>query len=491
MRVFKVGIHSNISGKFLLSLILVLGLFLRLFAINQSLWLDEAISALVVKNYSFFGIFDFVKSDFHPPLYYLSLKIWTLFFGYSEAALRFLSVCFGVGTVLATILIAKKLAKQKPFLWIVAGFLLATSPLHIYYSQEARMYSMAAFFATMSVYFYLKITEKGSLFDWLAFSFSMTLLVLTDYVPVFLLPIFWVYPIFNRRKIGWWSKFFLSHLPILIVGFFWLPNLVAQKEGGIWLLSNVSGWKDIAGGASLKQLALVWIKFVLGRISLASKPLYYSLVSLFSIPFLLSFLFFNPEKENKIVAFWFFIPLILAFIFSFQIPIFNYFRFIFVLPAFYLIVSFGILQLKANKLRPFVLSTIILANIVGILFYFFDKHQQREMWREAVGFVETVVRPGEIVILDYPEPFAAYRWYAKNFSIVFPVANSVHVDPTITAQKTKNLIEDKKGLYYFEYLVDLTDPGRIVEETLRKNGFKIAKIYSDFVGIGQITYWVK
>src|SRR3989339_640158 len=119
-----------------LIIIIIVSLTLRFFSLNQSLWLDEATSANVVKNYSYQDIItQFSPSDFHPPLYYLVLKTWTSIFGYTEFSLRLPSIIFS----LATILLVFKTFGFWPSL------LLATNPLYLYYSQEARMYSMGTF----------------------------------------------------------------------------------------------------------------------------------------------------------------------------------------------------------------------------------------------------------------------------------------------------------------------------------------------------------
>jgi len=136
-------------------LILTLGLVLRLICINQSLWLDEAIGALSVKNLSYHDIISsFLTVDNHPPLYYLLLKFWTGFFGYSEIALRAPSIIFGLVTVYLIYLIGRKIFSSKKA-GLIAAALLSTSQLHVYYSQEARMYSMAAFFVAAAFYSYL------------------------------------------------------------------------------------------------------------------------------------------------------------------------------------------------------------------------------------------------------------------------------------------------------------------------------------------------
>src|SRR3989339_1204426 len=79
--------------------IFLFAFLVRLIALNQSLWLDEAVTAKVVMNYGFTEIVSkFSPTDFHPPLYYLFMKLWTNVFGYSEIALRMPSVLFSLMT---------------------------------------------------------------------------------------------------------------------------------------------------------------------------------------------------------------------------------------------------------------------------------------------------------------------------------------------------------------------------------------------------------
>ena len=123
--------------------ILFLSFVLRVISVNQSLWIDEATSVLTARDFSFSEIITkFSPGDFHPPLYYLILKIWTAIFGSGEVGVRLLSVMAGVGTVYLIYQIANKFIRVNYSNFPgTAALLLATSGLHIYYSQEARMYA--------------------------------------------------------------------------------------------------------------------------------------------------------------------------------------------------------------------------------------------------------------------------------------------------------------------------------------------------------------
>src|SRR3990167_10650724 len=142
-------------------IILLIALVLRFISLNQSLWLDEAINVNVARALSFKSlIFNYSLGDFHPPLYHLILRGWILLFGSSEVLVRLPSVFLGVATVLITYLIGKKLFENKTAL--IGATLMSTAPLHIYYSQEARMYMLAAFLSSLSIYFFISILKKDS-----------------------------------------------------------------------------------------------------------------------------------------------------------------------------------------------------------------------------------------------------------------------------------------------------------------------------------------
>lgn len=479
--------------KILFCLILIFAFLIRLIAINQSFWLDEAIGVIAAKTLSFKELaINFIKADNHPPLYYLLLKLWGDSLGYSEISIRLLSILFSILT-LGIVYKIGELLNLKKGISLLTVLLLATSPLYIYYSQEARMYSLATLTVSLSIYSFLLINNdkyKNKILSWILFSFSMIFLVLSDYVPVFLLPIFFLYAFYSRKDFAWWKKFLISFSPLLILGIFWIPVLLAQAERGRNLISDLPSWLKVSGGASLKELILVWNKFVLGRISFYPKNIYYLLIVIFSIPFIVSLLSsLRKIKKNILVWLWLIVPLTLGFVVSFLFPVFIYFRFIFVLPAFYLILSLGINYFQNKTLKIILIASLLIVNLIGWSIYIADPSQQRENWRGAVNFIETKAKENEIAIFNYPEPFAPFRWYATKINGV-GVADSIFVH----SEKTEKLVDlntsNKNGVYYFEYLWELSDPNRVIEDALKKEGFKQKEVYN-FNGVGIISYWQK
>lgn len=275
----------------------------------------------------------------------------------------------------------------------------------------------------------------------------------------------------------------------MVLGAVWLPIFLQQSQAGKWLLETLPAWEKVAGGATLKQLGLVWTKFTLGRISFSDKAFYYALLAVFSIPFLASF--WQAWKERKkVLSFWIYllVPLFLGFFASFFFPAFIYFRYLFVVPAFYLLVSWGLINFKNAKIRNLVLAGVLTANFIGWYIYVTEPYQQREQWRQAVAFVESKAKKNEIVIFNFTQAFAPYEWYATNKVVSKGVADSISANPGPTRELTQKTIRNVSGLYYFEYLWELHDPGRVVEKTLKEEGFIQASAF-DFPGVGIISYW--
>jgi len=462
-----------------LLLILGVGLLMRVVGLNQSLWHDEAIGALEVKNSGFVEIAtDFAKVDNHPPFYYLTLKAWSNVFGYSEIALRSLSIVFGLGTIWVVYYIIKKTFGSKGK---IAALLLATSGLHIYYSQEARMYAMSAFLASLATYYFLKL-KTSNIKPWVLFSLSLLLLLFTDYVNVFLLPVFWVWASVAKKSIDWWKKFILTHIPSIMVGALWLPIFVAQIKRGSLLLQNLPQWTSVAGGASFKHVALVWIKFIMGRISFFDKLTYYSLVALFSVPFLFLLLkSIKTWKKHSFYWYWLILPLGVGFLASFYFPALIYFRFLYVLPAFYILIELGLYTL-GSKTRNLLIVVLVFINLFGWIVFLADKGQQREQWRQAVEYMEKKAeKTQDAVIFAFIQPPAGYRWYSGGKVEVFGVTDRKLVN---------DLVADKRGVYYFDYLADLTDPNREIMAEIEILGFSRQDSFA-FSGVGEVTYWAK
>jgi len=144
-----------------------IGFILRFYHLGyNSLWLDEA-STLTFAVKSIPGIWQATTSgEFNPPLFYWAEHLM-LTFGNSEVILRFLPALLGVLTIPLVYLAGREFLDRN--VGIIAASAFAFSPFLIYYSQEARAYSMMLFFVTFSMVYYFRALKNNDTKDWALF----------------------------------------------------------------------------------------------------------------------------------------------------------------------------------------------------------------------------------------------------------------------------------------------------------------------------------
>ena len=207
--------------------LIAIGAALRLIGYNRlSMWLDEGFSLLYSKQEwaSAAGLNGFYSP--HPPLYFLSTKIFNLVLPDVWAG-RTLSVLCGVLALPVFFLLARRLLD--PVAAVIATGVFALSPIHIYYSQEARMYSMVVLSVTAS-FLALIAFEQSRRLGWAAlYGVSLAVAVWADYSSLFVLaPQALVLAVFVWRD---WRKM----LPLVAAGGIavlaylpWLPQVWAS-----------------------------------------------------------------------------------------------------------------------------------------------------------------------------------------------------------------------------------------------------------------------
>lgn len=224
---------------FLLTLIIILGLFLRLVNIEKEpYWCDELLSLGVAKHYinNLAEMWDYLRLvDIHPPLYYYLLSFWIKIFGHGEAATRAMSLVFSLGVVWLTYIAGVVFFKNKKIA-IVASFLAAILPMQIEYGQEARPYAIYCFFGLASIILLAKYfeAEKKNKKILLSFFYAATSIVGLYLHYSFLLIIiptasWWLIKIIKEKKSKdflWW----LGTMTIIFLGFYpWLSVFIFKS----------------------------------------------------------------------------------------------------------------------------------------------------------------------------------------------------------------------------------------------------------------------
>mgnify|MGYP003976764195 FL=1 len=463
-------------------IITLFGLVLRLLLAGQSLWLDEAAS-VVIASQPLKVLIPSLAGDFHPPLYYLLLKPWLSLAGQSEFLLRLPGILIGTLTVPALFLLVKTVFVPKKKLKFeiahLAALLLALNPLHIYYSQELRMYSLSALLATLSWYFLAKWLKKDKIKDLLFFTVITVISFYSFYLSVFILISQWLFLIFfHKKKL---KPFFVSNLAFVICCLPWLPTFLGQLKGGGYLTSALPGWAALSGNLSPKSLMLIPTKFSLGRISIDPQNLYYLVIGLVTAFISLLFILTLRVKRSRLFLFWLFIPLGLAILVSIITPILGYWRYIFLLPAFTTLLAIGISYLPPKMFNVNV-SLVILLFLSSNLYFLSNPRFHRENWSTLAELVTQ--KQDTLLLVNFTDAFAPLKFYLPDTN-VFPTQLKLGQTRQDIDEKLPELIGKDTTIYYLDYLSDLTSPERPILTWLKRAGLKKQAVYQ-FTGLGAV-----
>jgi mannosyltransferase len=470
-------------------LIIILAFLIRIISLNQSLWLDEGISTLAAEQNNLIDyLTKYSLNDFHPPGYFFIIWDWTHLFGFSEISVRLPSVIFGVLTVSLIYLIGKKISSEK--LGFIAAALLAVNPLHIYYSQEARMYSFAAFAAAFSSFAFLMLLDKEKNSKILYF-LSLILVVSSDYVAYLIIPAQALIVILKRDRRLFFS-YLTSSLGAFLIWLLWLPLFLRQLGIGTEAAATVSGWREVVGSASAKELMLTYVKFIIGRISYPDFKVYLALFTPAGLIYLFLLIkgsLLVHRKRYLYLFSWCLVPLTLAFFISFKVPIYSYFRMLFVLPSFLLIVGLGILSLKTTYQQA-ALIILILIELICSSVYLFNPQFQREDWKGLVRFFQKQPETSYNILFESNGAFSPFLYYAGNSLNITGGLKSFPVKSEEDTVDLNSLKYPNQRIFLVEYLVDITDPQRFLKQKIDSSGYTEKRTY-DFHGVGFVHEYFK
>jgi mannosyltransferase len=147
------------GGRPLLAIVAV-ALVARLIGANSELWTDEILALLHSFRLPLAEIITTFRGDNHHPLYAVFARISLVMFGESPWALRLPSVLFGTAAVAATYGVARLVAPRREAL--IASLLLAVSYHHVWFSQNARGYTLIGLLALVNTWILVRMLEQPS-----------------------------------------------------------------------------------------------------------------------------------------------------------------------------------------------------------------------------------------------------------------------------------------------------------------------------------------
>lgn len=259
------GIHIVLLGAILV------GAILRLHRLaERSIWFDEAVAHTTITAFGWPEMVERTGRAVHPPGFYILLRVWAAALGASLISLRLFSVLLSWIAIAAAYLLGRELAgpdapgapRRVPALecGLFAAALLSLSSFHIFWSQQARMYSLGTALTLLSSWLFLKaFLRHAGHPSWLAaYAGSAVLLIYTHNFGLFIVLAHAVFFALHtlmrlitrtgaRQSTGSLVAFGLAFVGIAGAYAAWLPTLARQTarvRGDYWI-PPIDGWRVV------------------------------------------------------------------------------------------------------------------------------------------------------------------------------------------------------------------------------------------------------
>ncbi|MGV8086217.1 MAG: glycosyltransferase family 39 protein [Candidatus Woesearchaeota archaeon] len=424
---------SQIKSSFwIIILILFLAAIVRIVDIsNESYWVDEILT--IRQGQATASTLNlYLEGEMHMPLYIFLMWGWIHIFGISEIATRIFSAIFGIFSVYIIYLIGKKLFNKK--IGIYSSLILALSPIAVYYSQEARLYSMFMFIVLLSFYTFILYLEKGER-KYLIWYIIINILML--YTNIFAFVVLGIHALWVLIKNRLRLKEIVIALAISVLSLIPIIMRIAvqysnfDKSDKSWLLPSID--KIImmlihyAGGIGLLIVECVIIilgiffcrrknKVINNNINTKNyttkKTKNYNTKNKTG----------NTDAENKnnilILIAWAIIPIIMVFILSIIQPLYHERYLLFTLPAYILIISFYISEFKYSYQKILIILIILLSSYSLII-----QHQNvdKDNWRSVSKFLKDNVKEDDYLLITpyYHQESLTYYYNSQCFEEIF------------------------------------------------------------------------
>jgi mannosyltransferase len=167
-----------------LTALVALALALRLYRLDaRSLWLDEILTSQPAHLNGPGDVVAWSKAALNQmPLFYM----FTWFLGHwsdTGVILRLPALVFGTLLVPAVFILGRNLFGT--LAGLVAGLLSAVMPFAVWYSQEARAYTLLMLLTTLQMYFAFAAVKRGRAISWVGLAGFTILNLYTHYVAIF------------------------------------------------------------------------------------------------------------------------------------------------------------------------------------------------------------------------------------------------------------------------------------------------------------------
>jgi 4-amino-4-deoxy-L-arabinose transferase-like glycosyltransferase len=396
-----------------LSAVILIGAYLRLTALSrQSLWFDEI--DVVVRAQRPFGqvLHTFVQQGENGPLYNLMLALWIRLAGISEIAVRFPSAVAGTLAIPLIYLLGRRVAGST--VGLLAAALLAISPYHVWYSQEAKMYSIVVLLALASTYAFVAALETNERLWWVAYVVVTSLMFYTHVVTVLVFVAQSLYAVLSYRSWPGREKSWLISAAALTLPYVPIAIWAAKVVG----LTNthVATWQPPV--ALWDAIQIFGIKFAINRYNMTQQvraEILYAVLAGIGI--------FTLAWLSRRTGWWLLftlltvVPVFGLWLVSIRQSVFSDRYGIVALPAYLLLIAVAVgWMLRQRVIWP--LGLLAAFFLIGLAWGpLRDVNRtdtaQKEDWRSAYAHIGQQAQPGDIILVQPGYLISTYDYYKQ------------------------------------------------------------------------------
>jgi mannosyltransferase len=312
------------------------------------------------------------QTGYNGPLYFLLMRGWLNLVGDGEFALRYPALCCGVLAVPLSYRVGRRLVGLPAA--VMAALLVAISPYPIWYSQDAKMYTLVTALTLLSLTYLLEALATGQLRWWGGFVLFVSLSLYVHILSALMMPVYVAAFLLARplparewrRGLVAFGLLILPYLPLLI----WqLPLVLNSYDTGhpfypidrmLSLLFNL-----YARGVAMVGSWVVMAGFVfaiLGGLFLSVRESRRSMSVNKRLPAP------GGSRWRLFLLIWLLLPILLVYLISLRTPIFEPRYLIYITPAFYLLAGLGIVALSRQSwvAAGLALAVVLSFSLLGV-----------------------------------------------------------------------------------------------------------------------------
>jgi len=494
---------TKLRFAFLLAIVL-LAFSLRVYRLDaQELWGDESVS-VGARRLSEAQVL-LGKTDVHPPLYFFTLREAMLLFGTSLFAIRFVSVFWGVLVVPLVYRIGKRAMGRQ--VGALAALFASVSALQVFYSQEARMYTMATAWAAASLWctvellrrahpsspVLLPVRAKGA---WIAFIVTSLVGMYTHYFVAFVVIAEGLTLLWAAQR----DRRMLTRLAVataIIAGVYapWIPiqrSYAMTQAYARWNLLTPGVFVEV-----VRQTLISWSVVAYNVVPTKMFPgadwgtVIVVAVALIGVVATLR----ARHIEAALMPLTAATVLVLGWAINPILPVFQDRYLMIGTPAYLVLVGAGLHRISNIKYRISKVAlavgvvAVIAPQVLALRAWFTDPSFVKGEYGKAMTFVSTRAQPGDVLLLNNYIQWGLFDFYRPaNLPAKLVPTEALGSDAktdaeleTLVAGKTRAWLVD------FGYAAQY-DPEHRAERWLAQHGYK--QLAQDFIGVRVSLYYL-